>query len=482
MTGHDREKIMSTTGLTAHSHWVSKIETMRNDKSWFAPFLIGAATTLVISQLTTKAKQRKGNKNYAPAGGTTQPKILDNKASNTNKVLDSSTLDQRILRKAETALLGRTSRLIIVVERCTNDHNYSAILRSAEALGVQHVYIIAPQAITNTLKGTKGIDIKKGDGSNDDEGDDVGVERKNLYRSTGHRIKNVSEGEVRDRAQHHLFAQRALEWIDVREFETTKECIDSLHEDGYQIWSTDLSQVAVCMTKDGLEVDMAEKGEKGNIIPEKLAIVFGTEAVGCSTEILNACDKRVYLPLRGYADSLNLSVATALCVHQLFTLDPTLIGAMSEKERMVLRKKWYSKLASQRLLSRSQKQTRKRLTGAIRAYEELEYRQKHPNSSPHPLHSHQIEKIKELPALRKELQELEEDLEKKALKAVEKWVANPPSPLDDMRRADEHRETFAGKNTKKLHAEAWADMPATTKHKVDPECSTAAFFRDQLKS
>eukprot|EP00957_Ditylum_brightwellii_P204430 15339216-Ditylum_brightwellii.AAC.1 len=67
--------------------------------------------------------------------------------------MDSPTLDQRILRKAESALQNRTSRLIIVVERCTNDHNYSAILRTAEALGVQHVYIIAPQAMQKTLKG-----------------------------------------------------------------------------------------------------------------------------------------------------------------------------------------------------------------------------------------------------------------------------------------------------------------------------------------
>ena len=54
-------------------------------------------------------------------------------------IFDSPSLDQRILRKAEGALRKRTSRLILVIERCTNDHNYSAILRTAEALGIQHV-------------------------------------------------------------------------------------------------------------------------------------------------------------------------------------------------------------------------------------------------------------------------------------------------------------------------------------------------------
>lgn len=87
----------------------------------------------------------------------------------------------------------------------------------------------------------------------------------------------------------------------------------------------------------------------------KTAIVFGTEAVGCSTEILHASNKRVYFPLRGFADSLNISAATALVVHQLFLLDPTMIGSMDEKERMALRKMWYTKLATQRIQSKSEK-------------------------------------------------------------------------------------------------------------------------------
>ena len=57
-------------------------------------------------------------------------------------------------------------------------------------------------------------------------------------------------------------------------------------------------------------------GEAGLRVPEKLAIAFGTESVGCTEELLQAADLRVYLPLRGFADSLNLSVAAALVLHQ----------------------------------------------------------------------------------------------------------------------------------------------------------------------
>ena len=109
-------------------------------------------------------------------------------------------------------------------------------------------------------------------------------------------------------------------------------------------------------------------------IPEKVALVFGTEAVGASTYMLQQADKRVYLPLRGYADSLNLSVATALITQALFFIDPTLIGAMSEVERRSLRSSWFTKLAQQRILSATQKKNRKKLIGQIKKCETIQKR------------------------------------------------------------------------------------------------------------
>ena len=88
---------------------------------------------------------------------------------------------------------------------------------------------------------------------------------------------------------------------------------------------------------------------------QSLAICLGTEAVGCTEELLQAADLRVYLPLRGFADSLNLSVATALILHHLCTvLEPRFFDrheAMTETERVALRRAWYTKLAQQRLLT-----------------------------------------------------------------------------------------------------------------------------------
>lgn len=434
-----------------------------------ATFFVAGATAATLLPYLLRNVKKVGRKQERNSRKSSEDGIPSR--SSEKVVMDSPELDNRILRKAEGALRMRTSRLIIVVERCTNDHNYSAILRTAEALGVQHVYIIAPQARNATLRINGEVEIGV------DEIEGVSTDNVKLVRSNGTQVKRYTESEVKDRANHHLFAQRALEWLEVTEFETTQACIDKLRSDGYSIWSTDLSQEAVTLDEQGLR----EEGQVGNIIPDKLAIVFGTEAVGCSTQILEESDKRVYLPLRGFADSLNLSVATALVVHHLFILDHTLVGAMPKEERIALRRQWYAKLATQRILSKSDKVRRKRLNGTIKALEELEHREKYSEPYEFPLRKEQLEKLRKLPAVRKELQDLEEEVYAKALSAVEDLVYSPPDPIQDMRRHDDHRQTYTGRNTKKKGGEAWTNMPAT--RYVDTSNSdTASFFRDRVKA
>ncbi|EED93527.1 rRNA methyltransferase, partial [Thalassiosira pseudonana CCMP1335] len=301
----------------------------------------------------------------------------------------------------------RTSRLVIVVERCTNDHNYSAILRTAEALGVQHVYIISPKTINSTL---------------------------------------VDEA--------------ATEWLTVHEFDDTKECIETLRSENREIWVTDLSQVASCLTEEGIQ---------------KVAIVFGTEAVGCTAEMLNAADLRVYLPLRGFADSLNLSVATALVVHQMFVLDPTLAGGMSEDERRELRRSWYAKLASQRLLSSRQKKNKAKLQAAISACETIARK----IAAGEQVNEEEYDKWNKMQTKKTELEAIDTKMALDAAKAVEGLVDNPPAPITDMRRADEHRTCFVGKNTKKKHG--WDDMAATANLPVK-QMATASFFRERANA
>ena len=162
------------------------------------------------------------------------------------------------------------------------------------------------------------------------------------------------------------------------------------------MWVTDLSQEA-----EALDIYSSEQVE----MPEKIALVFGTEAVGASTLMLEQADKRVYLPLRGYADSLNLSVATALITQALFFIDPTLIGAMSEGERKSLRTAWFTKLAQQRILSQTQKKTRKKLLGHIKKCETIQSRID--NDPQYFIQAAEQKKLDEWPSYKRELGELD---------------------------------------------------------------------------
>ena len=112
-----------------------------------------------------------------------------------------------------------------------------------------------------------------------------------------------------DLREHIAYAERMAKWLELRFFESSEACVAALRADGRDIWVTDLSQAAVCFTNARMR------------LPKRLAVVIGTESTGCSPTMLAAADKRIYLPLHGFADSLNLSVAAALLLQRLQDVD-----------------------------------------------------------------------------------------------------------------------------------------------------------------
>lgn len=424
-------------------------------------FLLGAVASLSVLW-TIRSIQNNSNWRARPqiSKRSRSPEEEEQSSTHDNEqLMDAPDLDLRLIRKAEAVIRWRTSDLVIVVERCQNDHNYSAILRTAEALGIQHVYMIDPPEMT--------------DGSGVVVGED-GV----LHQQSGTTGKlKLTPEELEQRSKHRLFAQNATEWLTLHEFATTSQCLTQLKKEGYQVWATDLSQVAVPLERTDLEsVDCWP-------LPARLALVFGTEAVGCSQEMLDKADMRVYLPLRGYADSLNLSVATALVIHHIFLLEPGFIGSMSEVDRRELRQKWFSKLACQRLLTSGQKRKRKKLQSMISYCEKIQAKQ----AAGGELQQSQLEKLAKCDEFRAELAQLEdassissEQQQSVVANAVADLVRDPPPPLTDVRRADTHRVSFIGKGTKKTHAEYWKGMVATSK-KSPLVNSTSGFFRSRVR-
>lgn len=439
------------------SNWKSRDETW----SFLSGFASASAIAIIISygykyhfRIVGLMESLKQWCSSANKYDNTTSKV-DHEEKEEEITMDSPTLSNRILRKAETVIQGRTSRVLIVVERCTNDHNYSAILRTAEALGIQHVWVIAPPTASNTHT--------------------TQVEHSPQAKcSAGYSIKRSTECDLQKRRQHHLFAQRAVQWLTLREFDTTEQCLQALHDEGRTIWATDLSQSADCLTWEGL---MAHHSctKNNDILPERLAIVFGTEAVGCTQTMLQAAHRRVHLPMRGFADSLNLSVAAALCILQLFHLCPQMVGQMSEEEKHQLRREWFPKLASQRILTTGMRKQRARMAYELQRIEELEQKL----AMGEKLEVGQQIKLQGASELRRQLQQIEEETLQKAHTAVHRWIENPPKPLSDMRRADMHRVCYVGVNTKKKYKDIWKGMPAVS-NVSGVQQGTAQEFRELL--
>eukprot|EP01130_Rhizamoeba_saxonica_P017543 TRINITY_DN8529_c0_g1_i1.p1 TRINITY_DN8529_c0_g1~~TRINITY_DN8529_c0_g1_i1.p1 ORF type:complete len:482 (-),score=120.99 TRINITY_DN8529_c0_g1_i1:17-1462(-) len=197
-----------------------------------------------------------------------------------------------VVQRAEMVLKNRTDRVILVMERCVSEFNEMAVLRTCENMGIHNIWIV------------KHVLERKPEKSE---------ERISLMRS----ISRLNG-----------------DWMDVRYFESTIECIYALREDNRTIWATDLGLAAESME------DLSQED-----VPERLAVVMGRETDGVSEEMLQEADKRVYLPMFGFSDSLNLSVATALVLQKVFYLDPTIRGSMDEEYRQQLRIRYYDELA-----------------------------------------------------------------------------------------------------------------------------------------
>lgn len=92
-------------------------------------------------------------------------------------------------------------------------------------------------------------------------------------------------------------SRSAEKWVDVVPHPTVVEAVATLRAGGYTLVAADA---------DGtLEPhDLAE-------IP-RLAIILGNERDGIGEELRSACDKAVRVPMRGFVESLNVSVTAAI--------------------------------------------------------------------------------------------------------------------------------------------------------------------------
>lgn len=96
--------------------------------------------------------------------------------------------------------------------------------------------------------------------------------------------------------------QGADKWVEVKKWKSTKDYVDFAKKNKIRICVTSLEA-----SKPLHEIDFSTP----------IALVLGNEKDGVSKEILEAADERVIIPMPGFVQSFNISVAGALCLYQI---------------------------------------------------------------------------------------------------------------------------------------------------------------------
>ena len=184
-------------------------------------------------------------------------------------------------RRIRDVARKRTRHFCIVVENLFQSHNMSAILRTAECLGIQDVHII---------------------------------ERDFEYEIS----KQISLGSQK--------------WLSIYRYNNlennTIACLQSLKEKGYKIVAT-----LPCKQEHLLD-DIS--------IEDKSAFLFGTELNGLTQEAIAMADEFVKIPMYGFTESFNVSVSVGLTMMNVNErLRKSLINwTLSEEEILDLKLDW----------------------------------------------------------------------------------------------------------------------------------------------
>lgn len=232
--------------------------------------------------------------------------LSDEEISRGNKILEQFASADRI-EKFRTILNQRSDAVRFVFENPSNPNNLWAALRTFDSFGIQFVDIILQ------------------DGSSEWE--------------------TLRKGRM-------SAALGSQKWLTLQQHSNTTACFDRLKAQGYTILASDLHSQSVSLSSIDqswvLARQQLEKGGKseGNAATKemiKVALVMGNEVTGITEEARQAADQLVHIPMKGFAESFNLSVAAALFCSQLQHAGLLTNGNLSVALQHRLLFSWYLK-------------------------------------------------------------------------------------------------------------------------------------------
>lgn len=118
----------------------------------------------------------------------------------------------------------------------------------------------------------------------------------------GNGCVHVVETRRRKLRMANRVSQGAEKWLEILRWHSTTECIEAVKAAKLQLVVTDLN---ADMSIEDLDLS----------IPT--AIVFGNEQLGATEEMREAADHTVILPMAGFSQSFNISVAAAIALYHL---------------------------------------------------------------------------------------------------------------------------------------------------------------------
>lgn len=169
-----------------------------------------------------------------------------------DEILSQFLLPERIER-LEKALANRTNQLTVVLDRVRNYHNVSAVVRSSDAFGLSTIHMVGKY-----FEYASGISL--------------GAEK----------------------------------WINIKRHSSPEDAIAKIKEAGYAMVVLQPQDFAVPTGK------IAPMSVSQLPFEEKLALVFGNEKRGVDPLFQEEAKYFAYIPMYGFVESLNISVACAI--------------------------------------------------------------------------------------------------------------------------------------------------------------------------
>jgi tRNA (guanosine-2'-O-)-methyltransferase len=172
-----------------------------------------------------------------------------------------------VRKRAEEIKPFRCKHLIAVIENPSDIKNIGTVIRNVNALGVEKVYVVDPR------------------GSLPDDWQDL-RERKSISKTS------VS----------------AVKWTFVKRFDSTDDCFDHLERKGFKsvVTSPHVKGKRCIFLHEG---DFTEHS--------KLAVWFGSEAVGISDRAVERSEMCVSIPMYGMIESLNLGTSSGIVLYEV---------------------------------------------------------------------------------------------------------------------------------------------------------------------